>query len=328
MNPTGVMAAGAPPSQEIPKLNVLQAGRGLAASAVLLFHANIIYARQLADEVVPFKVLSVGSAGVEYFFVLSGFIMTLVHRRDLGVPSRVSRYAMARLVRIFPAFWVVFSLFLAAEFVLGLKEESLTGPGSYLWAYALLPFDGSSPLTAAWTLSHELLFYLVFGLAILNRAFGFAVICVWTTTCAAATVGRLTGLVDLSYPASFLLADYNILFAFGILSALAFRSLRLDAAKGVLAAGVLVFAIAAWLVVAHGVPDLAVVFGVSAALVITALVRFETAGSITVPRWLVQLGDASYSVYLIHGPAMVVVAMVLRKIGLGAGLGPFGTVSV
>ncbi|MDJ0931894.1 MAG: acyltransferase [Breoghania sp.] len=192
----------------------------------------------------------------------------------------------------------------------------------------MLPFDGHPPLSAAWTLSYEMLFYLIFGLAIVNRRLGVAVLCLWTFTCAAAMLRRALDLIDLSYPLSFLLTDYNILFAFGIVSALLFRSLSVNGASGVLAAGGVVFAIAAYLVVWHDQSGLAVVFGLAAALVITALVRFEIAGKVRVSKGLVRLGDASYSVYLMHGPVIVFVAMILDRLGLASCLRTVTTMGV
>lgn len=310
------------------KILVLQAGRGLAAFAVVLFHANIVYAQHFADGVRPYPILSLGSVGVEYFFVLSGLIMTLVHRGDLGAPGRLGHYLRSRLVRIFPIYWIVLTLLLVGGFAMNRAEESLTGPASYVRAYLLMPFEGESPLTAAWTLSHELLFYAVFALAILNRRFGFAVIAIWTLACAVATAGYLTGLLALSFPLSFLFSVYNVFFAFGIVSALVFRSVSLPGAGGLLGLGTLAFLVAAVLQLRFDVPDLTALYGLAAALLITGLVRFESAGHIRVAASLVWLGDASYSLYLFHGPALVLLALILGKTGLAATLGAAGTMAI
>lgn len=304
------------------KLETLQAGRGIAALSVMLFHANIIYAREITNGAEPFRFLVAGASGVEFFFVLSGFIMMLVHQRDLGVLARAKRYGLARLVRIYPAFWIVFTLFLAGKLAMGQHEAALATPLDYVWAYLLLPFDGGSPLAAAWTLSHELLFYGLFGLAILSRTLGFALLGLWTAACLCVWVLTHMGLMTVHYPVSFLLAEYNMLFAFGIVSALVFRGIGLQMAAGLLVLGCAVFALTARAHIVDDLPGLAPFYGLAAALVITALVRLETAERFAVPGFLVKLGDASYSVYLIHGPVMVVGAMILRKMSIAAHAGP------
>ena len=58
-----------------------------------------------------------GYAGVEFFFVLSGFIMVLVHRRDFGQPSKALVFMRKRVVRIYPIYWLVMAFLLAIYFV-------------------------------------------------------------------------------------------------------------------------------------------------------------------------------------------------------------------
>ena len=81
----------------------LQCGRAVAAVMVAIFHANVFllpskfYAGEGAGAAFNF-----GYAGVEFFFVLSGFIMVLVHRRDFGQPSKAVVFLRKRIVRIYP----------------------------------------------------------------------------------------------------------------------------------------------------------------------------------------------------------------------------------
>lgn len=71
----------------------LQAGRGIAAMLVVLFHLGGAFAAEkyfgIAAFSIPFKF---GSAGVELFFVLSGFIIFSAHRDDIGQVSKIAGY--------------------------------------------------------------------------------------------------------------------------------------------------------------------------------------------------------------------------------------------
>lgn len=84
-------------------INVLQAGRALAALAVVVHHA----ATAARDFVGPFagvSALRTGRFGVDFFFVLSGFIIyysTVEKRRGLG------DYAWARVRRLYLPYWPV-----------------------------------------------------------------------------------------------------------------------------------------------------------------------------------------------------------------------------
>ena len=61
------------------KLDGLQAGRAIAALMVVAFHANVfILPSKIFDGVGAGSVFNMGYAGVEFFFVLSGFIMFFV----------------------------------------------------------------------------------------------------------------------------------------------------------------------------------------------------------------------------------------------------------
>ena len=60
------------------KLNLLQVYRGIAAILVVLFHLNEMSIERL-KQVTFFNLFQAGWSGVDYFFVLSGFIMVYVH---------------------------------------------------------------------------------------------------------------------------------------------------------------------------------------------------------------------------------------------------------
>jgi len=61
------------------KLNLLQVYRGIAAVLVIMFHLNQRSGERL-NQVTFFNLFQAGWSGVDYFFVLSGFIMVYVHR--------------------------------------------------------------------------------------------------------------------------------------------------------------------------------------------------------------------------------------------------------
>ena len=87
------------------RLLSVEAARGAAAVLVLLVHSSAMLAAPKYFGEMPFYGLfKFGHAGVDFFFVLSGFIIFHVHRTDLGNPARLGKYLARRFVRIFPTY--------------------------------------------------------------------------------------------------------------------------------------------------------------------------------------------------------------------------------
>src|SRR4051812_27621380 len=87
----------------------LQAGRAAAAVLVMLFHLGGAIAADKYFAMPGFaKPFAFGDCGVEFFFVLSGFIIFSAHRGDVSDPAALSRYLTKRFLRIFPSYWIIF----------------------------------------------------------------------------------------------------------------------------------------------------------------------------------------------------------------------------
>jgi exopolysaccharide production protein ExoZ len=293
------------------RLDALQGGRAAAALLVVLYHANdFVLPLRLYEGGIAWKGFGWGYAGVEFFFVLSGFIIAHVHRADIGRPERIGRFLRKRVLRIYPIYWAVLSVLLLGYLLVpALAPEAARDPWAVVTSYLLLPDEGRTVLPVAWTLKHEMAFYLLFVAFLVGARLGAALFGAWMTACALALLHPAT-----AFPASFVLSPYNLLFAVGLGVALTYRRLpaRLAApllwsgAAGFLAVGFSEQYLAPWPL---GLRTLA--YGVSAAAVIAALARARP----RTPRVLVALGDASYAIYLVHLPAMNVAAIAAARLG-------------
>jgi exopolysaccharide production protein ExoZ len=87
-------------------LNSLQACRAAAAILVVFYHTSHgIFRLEKYFGHKPFgPVFDFGFAGVDFFFVLSGFIMIHVHAGDIGQPRMLAAYLWKRFSRIYPAY--------------------------------------------------------------------------------------------------------------------------------------------------------------------------------------------------------------------------------
>lgn len=301
------------------RLDGLQAGRALAALMVVAFHANVfILPERLHDGLSASRVFNMGYAGVEFFFVLSGFIMYHVHRKDFSRPNRAREFLRRRIVRIYPIYLIIFGALLALYLLVpGRGPAQARDPLAILTSMLLLPMPEPPILRVAWTLQHEMLFYLVFAVSILDLRSGMLIFGLWMAGCLAAAVAGWG-----AYPLDFLLSAYNLLFLFGIGAALTYRHVSIGQARALLVLGSALFLFTG-LSEAFGLIDWTKAgrtwsYGLGAATATAAL----AAGAVAPPRWLTFVGDASYSIYLIHLPAMSFLTILLLKVGAPWGLPP------
>ena len=298
-------------------LNTLQAGRAVACLAVLLFHTNFTLSlpKYLGREIFP--IVGVGGAGVQYFFVLSGFVILLAHRKDIDKPSKVAEFLWKRFRRVYPLLWIVLLLVIPVFLLVpsyGTGKE--LGFGSIVPAFLLSPSPQDYLLKPMWTLRHEVLFYLIFSVSIWRRRIGFAVGGIWIA------LGAIVPWFHLDFPWSFLFSSNHFLFAFGMLACVAFQSGHVPRSAALIAtvAGAILFA-NVWFVDLHRVltvrDALNVLYGLAAALMVLGLAVIERDRGLRVPGTLRFLGEASYSIYLVHFPALsaaIKVALTLNKL--------------
>lgn len=300
------------------KLDGLQAGRAIAALMVVAFHANVfILPAKMYDGTTAGAAFNMGYAGVEFFFVLSGFIMYFVHARHFGQVDRAGTFLRRRALRIYPLYWSILGVVLLVDAL------TMFGPAQpWSWAEGLasiflIPTADFPIMRIAWTLMHEMLFYLVFASLILARVGGTWVFGLWMLGCIVLPfIGVPSG------PFSVIFSAYNLLFAFGMVAAWGFRRLTTAGALCLLGLGFGMFAGIGLSEALGGVvwdqASRTWGYGIGAAMMTAALAT----GIARPPRWLVFLGDASYSIYLIHLPVMSALAFLLASLGLPWGLPP------
>ncbi|HAC80177.1 MAG TPA: hypothetical protein DCG06_07775, partial [Deltaproteobacteria bacterium] len=92
--------------EEIPgHIPVLDGFRGLAALMVTIFHCWLMTDPKL--DAGAFRDFLIGTGlGVDFFFVLSGFVLFLPAVRRSGQMGRLGDYARRRFARIAPAYYV------------------------------------------------------------------------------------------------------------------------------------------------------------------------------------------------------------------------------
>ena len=286
------------------KFGSLEFARGIAALLVVLDHAGYLVAedRYLGRQAFGGLLLNF-HVGVDFFFVLSGFIISTVHWGDAGRPDRLVRYAKRRFMRIFPPYWVILT-FVVITYSM---SPQLGVARQHEWpnvvaSYALFPMPDQPVLGVAWTLVFEVAFYALFaGLILVGRSI------LWLFLPWAAFILWAAAFGPFDYPLDFLTSPYHLEFAMGVLVAAAARSKRPTAARSMVlltGLGGLVFALCAVSMSPTSILETPLVgrlvFGSAAAAIIFGVARLEAKGVLRIPAAFQLLGTLSYSLYLSH----------------------------
>lgn len=292
-----------------PRYHTLDAWRGVAALAVVLFHS---FGRLSADERVPSWFEPVreigrhGWLGVTLFFVISGYCIADQLERTATAGGSLSRFWLNRLLRIYPPYLAAFAWAVALNAVTTrlnhLPVLSAFPSNGKAWAGDLtllhFPFDLPIYLTVSWSLAVEVGFYLVCGLGLLLPTAYFQILGFLLTA------GVL--LHPLPQPFSFL--NFWPEFFSGMLAFWAIRKQQRWPWG--------------WTVGSLGIVGLLQVmeknltgcFAAAFAAGLIALAHHDKAlAGTTTARWLAAAGAFSYSIYLVHLPVLSKVTNLLAR---------------
>ncbi|RJG46399.1 acyltransferase [Mesorhizobium sp. DCY119] len=290
------------------KLYGIQYLRAFAALAVVVFHA----AERTGGH------FAIGAAGVDVFFVVSGFIMwTLAQSR----PVTPLQFLRERLERIAPVYWIATAVMVAGAFA-GLFPNMKLTLGHVLGSLFFIPHISPSNgeiwpvLVQGWTLNYEMFFYVVFACTLLLPT--------------ARRLPALAGLFILLTVIGLSLDSDNPLFRTytnpAILEFLLGALIGTFWLEGKIpspASGLALILLAVFGFVFVGVTYVGFhpfVFGPLAVALVTGVLSLERAGMISDFRPLTWIGDASYSIYLWHTLAVSVVAKFAPALSLPAPL--------
>jgi exopolysaccharide production protein ExoZ len=306
------------------KLQSIQIFRGLAASAIVLLHSIQAYLisvnqQDLLNQYIPL------AAGVDVFFVISGFVMMMVSDSKTGRERNAITFLANRVARVVPTYWLyTVTLAIAGIIVPSIFRNTVVNHETILKSLFFIPYFRTENmiqpiLLVGWTLNYEMLFYLIFAMLIgfssRNRIIAMAAIficlfIVGLTVYPETAIGK------------FLSSSLVFEFVSGMVIYAVYRTYGSPAWFQSLAAFGLAVLVFSWI----GIDGLGseqtrfLEWGVPSLLMVYAGLGLPTMAGMVV-RFFERLGDWSYSIYLTHLIVIGVLIKIWTRIGGEVGLG-------
>jgi exopolysaccharide production protein ExoZ len=278
----------------------IQILRAVAALAVLVSHISLLLS-SLGGWPAALPDFKFGEAGVDLFFVISGFVMVYASEPLFARADGPPTFLAHRLIRIVPLYWLLTTFYLILSRVVPESPTDHTAgfiAASYAFVPAARPTGLMQPVMAqGWTLNYEMMFYAIFAVAVFAPRRRATVIASLVLI-AMVVCGRL--LAPLPAMLAFWSDPIVLEFVFGMAIGLAYREgAKLPQPLALVLIGVGFFAVlAGWQL--SGADHRLVSWGIPTALIVAGSSLGHFSASQAAWRPLIALGNASYALYLVH----------------------------
>ena len=144
----------------------LDAQRGIAALLLVVFHVKGIPKLEISDEIG--RIVGFFGAGVPLFYALSAFSLMVGYHDKLQSPEGLLHFYIRRVFRILPLFYtlLIFWLFIR-KFYFNAETNFALMSLNYFCVFGLIPGQHEGLVWASWSIGVEMLFYIIFPLALI-----------------------------------------------------------------------------------------------------------------------------------------------------------------
>lgn len=293
------------------KLESLQMLRAVAALLVVWAHSIDRFAHHPSFQASFYHLQNLGAVGVDIFFCISGFIMSTVACRS----KSVAEFAVKRACRILPILWLL---------LLYHAVKSYIPFNTFLQNLLLLP-NTEPVISLSWTLIFEWYFYVILAISLL----------VDKTRCIQITMYFIMATVVAGWiirPSSTALLYYTnpimLEFVLGVIVGLIW-SRRPSIPRWMAATLFTVGGIWLAATVFTGYRDVSqsyytimglrsldrfLIWGIPSAFLVAGVVFLPSIASSAFTKLMVYLGDASYSIYLVHLYGLAASIWILKRL--------------
>ena len=292
----------------------IQVLRGVAAIMVVFHHSigSLKYYHQISNSFLDL-IGFVGRFGVDFFFVLSGFIITISANEKYGTSNSLKNYIINRVIRIYvPYLPIGIVMFLLCHFFPQYSNGNRLI--STLTSLTLFP-DGTPALSVAWTLTFEMFFYAIFCISFISKKAWNYFIVFWCVIIIYFNYIETNLFNEQNSFMKILLSTYNLEFILGYILA-CFIITKVKIKPVFLWISLLLFlSIFIFLKLkktGYFYFDLNLIFVCVSFIIIYISIIYDN--KLNKKAIMMLIGNATYSIYLVHNPLQMILIRFLPKI--------------
>ena len=316
-----------------PNFKILDGLRGIAATYVVINHCrgNLLIGGTDLSKIIPFEEWSIGTKVyysllqltalgrefVVFFFVLSGFSIAHSLSKNQSILSFLER----RFIRLYPPYitalcWAALIFFLVQYFApnqLTLSMKSVFYNFNYIFSN-LLYFTKGDLVAPFWSLTHEVLFYLLIPIVfLLNVNYYFVISLLLYLSSFIFSSNETAGNNVLTQ----FLFDYNIFFVFGIILYKKFNQIKVSLILEERWFWIIISILVLCMIASKFIlgVDNRISLQISALLSIIMIVNFLNYKYLN--PLIEYLGKMSYTIYISHFASMYLFIIILDVLGYG-----------
>ncbi|HAG2010301.1 TPA: acyltransferase [Salmonella enterica] len=305
-------------------LKSIQSLRAIACILVILSHYQTFIYLDSVNLNSRLHFFDWGASGVDLFFVISGFIMAYTTKNKPNGVTQSVNFLLKRAKRILPAyyFWLLFSFAFGGAMSIFHYPEKLS---SLISAITFQPNIPDTPpnyiaddgfYIARWTLNYEIYFYIIFSLSLLFSKNVKLVLC-WGMLSTLAIPFYFTGHITLSTMGycfksvqyMFYTNPIILEFLMGIIACYLYEKLPFITENLSLCLLILVVIALTFSFASNLTPPFNLWTGFAFSVILILCLKCENILFTKTPRFILAIGDMSYSLYLSHLP----IAFIFRK---------------
>jgi exopolysaccharide production protein ExoZ len=297
-------------------LDILQIFRGIAALMVVVHHSvgSLKYYHEIDNNVLNYFG-KLGKLGVDFFFILSGFIISYATYYKYHYPNSFKNYLKNRVIKVYvPYLPIGILMYLLYAFLPGFSNGNREI--SLFTSLTLFP-KGNPALSVAWTLTFELCFYLFFSISFYSKKVWNYFVVIWLVLILFINYGFSDNIAVMKNPIfKVFFSPYNIEFIIGyILSLFIIHQIKISLNQKIFGLLTLffLFLYSHFFSVREDYFFQNFLFaGLTFFILHTTINKFN----IKMNRNLIMMhiGNASYSIYLIHNPLQMITLRLYPKI--------------
>lgn len=292
----------------------IQVLRGVAALMVVFHHSigSLKYYHHINNFFLDL-IGSFGKFGVDFFFILSGFIISFSAIEKYNSKNALKNYFLNRIIRIYvPYLPIGIVMLLLYSFLPHFSNGNRSI--SILTSLTLIP-DGRPALSVAWTLTFEVFFYVVFCISFISKKAWNYFLMFWFVFIIFFNYIQVLPSYLQNACSKIFLSTYNLEFILGYLLACLVTS-KFKIKSSYLWLG-LVFFLSLFIIlklnkISYFYFDLNLIFVCVSFIIIYTSIIYDK--KLNKKAIMMLIGNATYSIYLVHNPLQMIVIRLMPKI--------------